>query len=209
MKSYPHVSQGSEEWFELRRGIVTASEFTNIITPTWKPRTGETRNTYLHRKLTEKAIGLTADEAHSVAIEHGQLLEPDARAWFEMQHDCDVQKVGFCTTDDGRIGCSPDGLIGEDGGIEIKCPQPHTHSKYLLAGEVPPQYLPQVHGSMLVTGRAYWYFLSYSRFFDPLLIRVERDEQIQQTLATELDQFLKEFDHAWSQLAKRITPVTR
>ena len=193
--------QGSTEWLSVRAGIPTASEFDNLISPTWKPRDGQTPETYLYRKLAERCMGVPLQSgANTFAMEQGVILENEALPWFAFEHDTHVDRVGFVTTDDGRIGCSPDGLIGTDGGIEVKCPQPDTHLKYLLAGELPAQYRAQVHGSMLVTGRPWWMFVSYSRQFPALVLRIERDEKIQAALRAVLDSFLKAFDARYAQI---------
>jgi hypothetical protein len=194
--------QGTDKWLWARAGKPTASEFDNLITPEWKPRTGQTVETYLYRKLCERAMGFPLQTGGSWAMEQGSIMEHEALPWFEFTAGVNVQRVGFVTTDDDRIGCSPDGLIGEDGGIEIKCPQPDTHLRYLLNGAVPKQYLAQVHGSMLVTGRAWWNFLSYSRQFSPLLVRVERDEKIQTALRDVLKSFLARFDAEFARVAE-------
>lgn len=190
------VKQGSGEWLGLRAGIPTASEFDALITPLWKIRTGEGPEAYLMRKLAEKCMGCPIENGFSAAMEQGTVLELEAVPWYEFAHNVTVQRVGFCTTDDGRIGCSPDGIIGDDGGIEVKCPLPQTHLKWLLNGGVPKEHLAQVHGSMFVTGRKWWEFLSYSRQFPALVVRVERDEEIQQRIAQALGIFLESFDSA-------------
>lgn len=191
------VKQGSSEWLMLRAGIPTASEFGNLVTPAFEVRSGETPKTYLARKVAEKILGYPEQTGSggggSFAMQQGSLLEIEAIPWLEFQYGVKVQRVGFCTTDDGRIGCSPDGLIGTDGGIECKCPEPHTHVRTLLAG-VPKEHLAQVHGNMLVTGRPWWYFLSYCRNFPPLLVKIERDPAIEAALREALDVFLKAFD---------------
>ncbi len=200
MKIHP-VTQGTPEWLELRLGIPTASEFDAIISPLWKVREGEGVKTYLYKKIVEKVCRhIEEDFGGGFAMEQGSILEHEAIPWFELMHDTTVQRVGFCTTDDGRVGCSPDGLIGEDGGIEIKCPLPHTHLKYLMAGTLPNDYAAQVHGSMYVTGRPWWMFVSYSRKFPALVLKVKRDEKIQAALKTALDGFLEEFDKQLSKL---------
>lgn len=130
------------------------------------------------------------------AMQQGTLLESRALPWYEFATGQEVRRVGFCTTDDGRIGCSPDGLVGENGGIECKVPEAHTHVGYLIAGTVPKQYLAQIQGCMLVTGRRHWTFLSYNPYLPPLIVRVERDEAAQSALRTALDKFLTEFDRA-------------
>lgn len=193
------VKQGSPQWSTLRLGIPTASEFDALISPEWKIRTGQGPQTYLYQKLTEKLLGF-ATEASSFAMEQGSILEHEAVPWFEFTHDTQVKRVGFCTTDDGRFGCSPDGLLGEDGGIEIKCPQPATHLRYLMEGVVPKEYLAQVHGSMWVTGRSWWKFASYSRQFPPMVLHVNRDEEIMDTMDQALENFSSKFQAAYAKI---------
>lgn len=170
--------QGSGEWLYARAGVITASDFDNLMTPFWKKREGDTPQSYILRKVAERCMGIPLEQPSSWAMDQGAILEAEAIPWLEFTHNLTVQRVGFVTSDDGRIGCSPDGLIGEDGGVEIKSPQPPNHVKYLLAGGVPKDYLAQIHGSLYVTGRRWWYFVSYSRQFPPLMVRVDRDEGI-------------------------------
>lgn len=200
MKVY-NCPQGSGEWKALRLGLPTASEFDSLLTPEFKPRGGQTPETYLYQKLCEKLLGFSPD-INAFAIEQGVILEKEARPYYEFTFNAPVQLVGFCTTDDGRVGCSPDGLIGEDGGIEIKCPQPHTHLRYLLEGVLPKDYVAQVHGSMYVTGRPWWMFMSYSRQFQPLVLRVERDERIQSLIHEALESFLDKFEEKYVAIKK-------
>lgn len=193
--------QGSEAWLLKRCGLPTASEFDNLISPEMKPRTGETPKTYLLKKLAERIMGYPAQSFTGGAMEQGSILEGEALPFYEFTFDAKITRVGFCTTDDGRIGCSPDGLLGEDGGIECKCPEPHTHLGYLLGGVVPKQYLAQVHGSLYVTGRKWWKFISYNRNFPPLILTVQRDEAWIAALDAALKQFLANFDAAHARLA--------
>jgi hypothetical protein len=186
--------QGSPEWSAARLGVVTASEIDALITPLWKVRTGEGVETYRFQKLCEKLLGYTPDDGSTFAMNQGEILEKIARPWFAFEHNVSIETPGFCVSDDGRIGCSPDGLIGDDCGLEIKAPQPPQHLKYLMAGEVPTQYRPQVHFSMLVTGRPRWIFVSYSRQFPPLVVEVKRNEEIQGYLHEALDKFFQGFE---------------
>lgn len=194
------VKQGTGEWKAVRLGIPTASEFDAIVTPEFKPRTGQTPETYLYQKLCERLLGFAPD-INAFAMDQGAILETEAKPFYEFTYDIQIRTVGFCTSDDGRIGCSPDGLIGDDGGIEIKCPQPHTHLRYFMEGGVPKEYMAQVHGSMLVTGRPWWMFMSYSRQFPPVVLRVERDEKIQSLLRAALDSFLDKFDDKFAAIS--------
>ncbi len=203
MKIYD-MAQGTPEWHRIRRGVVTASEIDALVSPEWKPRTGQGPDTYLCTKLAERmAAGDDEEEvggAPSWAADQGHILENLAIPWFEFETGLPVRRVGFCLSDDQRIGCSPDGLIGEDSGIEAKCPQPTEHVRTLREGAVPKKYLAQVHFSMLVTGRASWWFVSYSRDLPKLKVLVERDDNIQAKLQAAVDAFLAEFDREFSKL---------
>jgi len=113
-------------------------------------------------------------------MRRGTELEPIAREAFQAETGYDVSKIGLCVADDNICACSPDGLIvrGQafDGGLEIKCPLKETHVAYCLAGELPPEYKPQVHWSLAVTGLKIWHFWSFHPHYKPLHVIVERDE---------------------------------
>lgn len=175
-------------------GIPTASELDALISPEWKIRTGQGPTTYLYEKLCCKVTGIPPDSFGTFAMEQGVVLEQEAIPFFSGVYDMEVEKVGFITTDDGNFGASPDGLIGTDGGIEAKCPHPDTHLKWLMEGGVPKEHLAQVHGSMYATGRSWWYFLSYSRQFPAIVIRVERDEEIQKAIHCAVSGFTANFN---------------
>ena len=106
------VKQGTDEWLDARLGLVTASELGALISPTWKIRTGDGPRTYLYRKIAEAWLCKPVNTFGSFTTEQGQVLEPEARPWFELAHDCEVStKSGFIVGDDGRCGASPVGLI--------------------------------------------------------------------------------------------------
>lgn len=203
MKIHP-AGQHSVEWLEARAGIPTASEFSALVTDKLELRKWSTEmpNTYLAKKLAERWCGPLPGAGKVFATDQGEMLEGEAKPWYEFEFGEEITSVGLCTTDDGRIGCSPDGLLGEEGGVEIKCPETPTHVKYLLAGEVPTEYLAQVHGSMLVTGRPWWKFVSYRRRMPALVKLVERDEHIQEILDVALTEFLKRLDDGWERLVE-------
>ena len=198
-----NVEQGSEQWRTLRAGVVTASEFDSLVTPEWKIRTGEGVKSYLYQKLCERFIGTAAlSDFSNFAVDQGALMEHEAVPLYEFEQNVEVQKVGFITTDDGLVGCSPDGLIGDKGGLEVKCPQPKTHLRYLDEGVVPKEYIAQIYLSLFVTGRDWWDFLSYSRQFPKLLVRVQRDEAIQEIIASALKPFLAKLGEAHARISK-------
>lgn len=185
-------TQYSPEWYEARCGVPTASNFHKILTPKTL-QMGAGMLTYIVELIAQKydpAYGIETDSA-STAMRNGTILEPEVRRLYEFESGQRVQQVGFCKTDDGRFGCSPDGLIGEDGGLEIKSPTPATQIKYLLAGGVlPDEYRAQVHGSLIVTGRKWWDFMSHcpGTSLPWLKVRVEPDAYTE-ALRSALDVF--------------------
>ena len=168
------VEQNTPEWFALRCGIPTASEFSKILTSTGKDSTQS--KGYMHTLVGERLAGEPLESVNNVWMERGKELEADALSYFEFETDLDIESQGFITNDDLTLGCSPDGFSG-DWGVEVKCPKGSTHVEYLLGRRVPPVYFPQVQGSMYVTGVDHWWFVSYHPKLDPLIIRVQRDEE--------------------------------
>jgi hypothetical protein len=192
--------QGSTEWSQARLGVVTASEGDALISPLWTIRKGEGVETYVCRKLCEKFLGWAPDTGGTWEMDQGNLIETIALPWFAFTHDVEPRRVGFCLSDDGRTGCSPDALIGDDCGLELKAPQPPTHLKYLLRDEVPPEYRAQVHFSMFVTGRPKWIFCSFSRQLPALVVHVQRDEGVQAAIHEAVAGFYAKFDPAYAKL---------
>ncbi len=190
MKIHREFQQNSLEWLRARAGIPTASEFGNLLTPKFEIRTGEMPKTYLAAKLAEWWVGMPLSGINSFAMEQGSILQDEAIPWLSLELNQEIDSVGFITTDDGRAGCSPDGLIAETQGVEVKCPEATNHVKHLLAGKVPDEYLAQVHGSMFVTGFESWRFVSYRRMFPNLVLMVDRDEKIQEKIGEAIEEFL-------------------
>lgn len=198
-----NCEQNSLEWMIARAGVVTASEMDALISPLWKIRTGDGVQTYLAQKLAEQWIGGPLPSIQGTFdMEQGKILEEEARPFYTLTTGEEVTPVGFITSDDGKFGCSPDGLIGETSGIEIKCPKMETHIRYLLDGELPKQYAAQVHFSMFVTGRSSWRFMSYRRNFPPLIITIKRDDEIAETIAEALAGFFDQLEAAMDKLVK-------
>lgn len=192
--------QGSVEWMRLRLGRVTASGIDAILTTKWAFSESAGMRTYLYKRIAEKLTGYPADQFSTKATEAGQILEPEAIPSFELDTNLDVQRVGFVIADDGRTGCSPDGLVGDDDGLEIKCPLPHTHVGYLVGGVLPDTYRAQVHASLWVTGRKRWHFYSYCRKLPALHVVVERDEEIMNAITEALAKFYALFDSTLEKL---------
>ena len=172
--------QRSPEWFAARMGIPTASNFKDIITSQSKKVSAFDR--YANTLVAERLMGTPPESFQSDWMARGTELEPQARAFYEFDRDIDVDDVGFCLLDDGSAGASPDGLTAT-GGLEIKCPAPHTHVEYLGKGKLPAAYVPQVQGCMWICERETWDFLSFHPDMPPLLITVQRDDAFIDALA--------------------------
>jgi hypothetical protein len=195
--------QREVEWFKLRCGKVTASELDSLLTPEFKERTGETPRTYLFKKLAELWQGHALPGFTSFATEQGNIQEDEAIPWFRMEYEQhNVHFAGFVETDDGLAGCSPDALIGDDGGLEVKCPEAPNHVRYLIDGVLPKDYAAQVHMSMFVTGRPWWIFLSYRRKFPPFVLKVMRDETICARIGITVRKFHNNLNAAMDALRK-------
>jgi len=195
------IDQGTPEWHALRLGIATASRFDSIITPA-KGELSKSSEGYLRELLAEWLSGRPAESYISAWMERGSEVEGEARAYYAFERDSDVEQVTFCYADESRmLGCSPDGLISDEGLIEIKSPAPKTHLGYLLDGALPLDYRPQVQGALLVTGRAWCDFLSYCPGLPPLLIRVERDEEYIKKMREALEAFVARIIEGRNKLA--------
>ena len=209
MKIFDMV-QTSPEWWEIRKGIPTASEFDKILTPAHGKRSAS-QLPYIASLIEDYLMPLPSYFSKygvvrgAPAMVNGQATEPEARRWYSMETGLAVQQVGFCLHDSGLFGCSPDGLVGDAGGLELKCPERRTQALYLLAGKLPHEYKCQVHGALVVSGRPWWDFLSYHPDFpQQLLVRVERDA-FTDKLEDELDHFIERYLDAAKKLGVTLT----
>lgn len=153
--------QGTPEWHAARAGRVTASRIADI-TATIKSGWGASRGNYLAELVAERLTGQVAEGFTNAAMKHGTETEPEARAAYEFYTDLSVAQVGFVvhpTID--MSGCSPDGLVGDDGLVEIKCPNTATHIDTLLRGDIPGKYLLQMQWQMMCCERQWCDFASY------------------------------------------------
>lgn len=192
------MNQGSPEWLAQRAGHCTASRFKDVLA---KIKTGESasRRNYRIQLVTERLTGRPCDSYSNTAMEWGTTTEPFARAAYEGARTVMVDETGFLLHPEvPYVGASPDGLVGADGGVEIKCPYQSTVHVETLEGGMPPEHRAQVQGTLWVTGRAWWDFIS----FDPRMPahlqlyveRITRDEDYIATLAAEVTKFLAEVD---------------
>jgi hypothetical protein len=185
--------QRSPEWFAARAGIPTASEFSTVrMKPGPKGGIPLTRTKYVYQIAGEVLTGVVEDSYQSMAMLRGVEQEAEARALYEMATSNTVEHVGFIRH--GRMGGSPDGLIGTDGCIEIKTAMAHIQIARLLEGGLPNEHVGQVQGVMLVADRQWCDFVSYCPGLPPLIVRVERDEEYCAGLSKDIADFNAEVD---------------
>jgi putative phage-type endonuclease len=172
-----NIEQGTDEWHALRRGLITASAISRLITATGKPASNDTSRGQLYQLLAERITDTTEPSFYNDDMARGHLLEPYARELYA-EHYAEVRECGFitCQMNGIQLGYSPDGLVGDDGLIEIKSPRAKTHLRSLLTNEVPAEYVPQVQTGLAVSGRVWCDFISYVPGLPLFVRRVQRDE---------------------------------
>ena len=191
MKIYADIVQGTDAWLNLRLGIPTASEFHRIVTPK-KAELSKGAIDYALRLCAEKLLNAPTGQAIEGLqwMERGKELEPMAVRQYEFQYDTVTVPVGFITTDDGSIGCSPDRLVLSEQkvALEVKCPSPHVHLGYLLNGTT-DDYKPQVQGQIYVAELDRAELFSYHPQMPPALIQNTREAEYIAKLADALSKF--------------------
>ena len=172
MKIY-NFEQRTEDWYNIRKGKMTASNAETIIA------NGKGLETYIYNLMAEYYSSAEKENYINADMQRGIDLEPEARLEFEFYTGLDVQEVGFVEYND-FIGVSPDGLIGNNGLIEIKCPNDSIYFKLLLSNNIKPEYIAQMQMQMYVTDRQYCYFVSYNPNFEKSLYikKINRDEEM-------------------------------
>lgn len=195
------VEQGSPEWFAQRLGRITASNFGALMT---LPRSkkdreagliSETARTYLVKKVSEVLTGMSK-EFTTQSMEWGSETEDEARKIYELENMVEVKQIGFAILESNPIvGGSPDGLVGDDGIIEIKCPDSNTFTGYLLGDSIVKGYMAQIQGNLWILDRLWCDFIVY----DPRVIkedlrihimRVNRDDEYISKIAQAVDRAL-------------------
>lgn len=192
--------QNSEEWLALRLGLPTASNFATIMRSGRDGGESKTRTELLYKLAGERLTGVPAENYRNKAMERGNEMEPEARKHYERTHFVELHRVGFVRR--GIMGCSPDSLVGDDGALEIKTMAPHLLIAQLVNGAgLPPEHRAQVHGTLLVTERA-WVdlLLFYRRMPVAPVFRIERDETYIKQIADEVEKF----DYELRKLVERL-----
>jgi len=195
-----NCEQGTDEWLKVRLGKLTASNFSDVMAK----GTGKTRKDYMIKLATERLTGLPEESYTNSSMQWGIEHEAEARAYYESLYGRTVEQVGFVEMNE-FVGCSPDGLVGEDGLIEIKCPKSSTHVANILDNRMQTCYTAQVQGQLWVSERKWCDWIS----FDPrvtsnpfFMVRVERDDKYIRVLQEETEQFIKELQEIIEKLTK-------
>ena len=204
MVNYVECEQGSPRWLAARLGMPTASKFGCIVSHKGKAVTGAKRHTYMAELLGERLTGMSTDCFVSAAMERGTELEPDAREWYATATGNTVCEVGFGYRPDIGCGASPDGLIGDLGGLEIKVPLLTNQIKHLMANTVPDQWIVQVHGCIWLCERSWWDFVCYHENDDVpnLLVRTHRNEKMCKAFGEHIRAFCVELDELEARIRK-------
>ncbi len=181
--------QGTKEWLNARLGRPSASQFHKLIKSNGKP--SASASDYINTMVVERISGMSTPVFVTDWMTRGNELEPDARNLYSLITDNEVEEVGFILDDSGEFGCSPDGLVSENGkpvgGLEIKCPAPGNHKAWSKKKVCPTKHYAQVQGCMWICQRDWWDFMSYHPDMDPFIVRVDRNQEFIDKLAEEVD----------------------
>lgn len=196
--------QYSPEWWQARAGVPTASCADRILTATGKP--SSSADAYIAELVDEIVRPMwERDQEEQAATfggnrhtERGNALEPKAAAWHQLVTGLASRPVGMVFRDDGKAACSPDRLIGDRGGLEIKAPEGKKHVLWMIQGGLPAEHRQQVHFSLAVTGLDFWDFVSYCPGYKPFRVRVMPDDYTQK-MADAIDAFVIRLDAAKAQ----------
>jgi len=175
--------QNSEEWLRARMGLPTASAFSDVLAK----GEGKTRRTYMLKLAGEIITGEPMEGFTNAHTERGHAMEDEARDLYTFQTGAELRRVGFIRNE--IAGCSPDSLIGGDGGLEIKTKLPHLLIDVILKDKCPPEHVAQIQGTLWVTGRSYWDIVIYWPGIPLFVKRVFRDDAYIKTLAEEVARF--------------------
>jgi len=189
MEIFYDLEQGSDLWLKARMGVITASNFSKILGKKDKSE----RKTYLYKKAAELSGGSYEEGYKNDFMERGNEIEDQARAMYELKQKVEVEQIGFIKQED-YLGCSPDGLVGDDGMVEIKCPLASTHVKRIVEAKLPPEYRAQIQGQMWVAQRQWCDFVSFHPDVTQniFILRVERDADYIADLTIAATDFIEE-----------------
>ncbi len=205
------VVQGSADWIALRCGIPTASEFSKILTPK-EMKLSSQAPAYMYRLLGEWMTGRPQEMIETEYMQIGRDLEDRAVKAYCFQRECEVEQIGFVTTDCGRFGCSPDRFVANaDGGVEIKThPQAiGVHVQAMVERAMSDAHKSQVQGCLWICEKEYWDLVSYVKDLPTVIVRVVRDEKYIKALAAALESFSEVMEKMRIKLTQEYGPFER
>lgn len=206
---YDAIEQGTDEWFRVRLGIITASHFADVMATGRDDTASIGRRRYMHRLAAERITGEPHPEGYkNRAMERGKEMEPMAREQYERDYLVEAVQVGFVTREVGTgidrflVGASPDSLIGEGGGLEIKSEQPDLLVHRLERGlaHLPPEHRAQCQGNIWVSDRSWWDLKIYWPKMPRFVVRFHRDDKF----IAELERECERFEHELTRLVERL-----
>lgn len=205
--NYLNIQQGSPEWLQERCGCVTASRVKDVVAKLKNGKESAARASYRLELLTEVLTGSVTEHYVSQAMDFGTENEPLARTCYELAKGVDVERIGYVKhAHIPRTGASPDGLVGDDGLVEIKVPNTTTHLAYLIEGVVPEEYKPQMFWQLACANRQWCDFVSYDprlpSDFGLFIVRLERDEKVIAEMEQEVTKFIAELNEMSERLLK-------
>lgn len=208
-KIHRELEQGSPEWLAIRMGKVTASRLADMLAQT-KSGWGASRANYMAELVAERLTGKSPDRFQSGAMAYGSATEDAARQHYAFKHAAIIEQVAFVEHPHIEYaGCSPDGFVGDDGGVETKCPNIATHIATLKGKSLPGNYYKQIMWNMACTGREWWDYVSFCPDLPPEMRsfeqRVYRNEAVIREFEAEVRSFLAEVE-AEIQTLKRLYP---
>jgi hypothetical protein len=186
------MEQGTPEWFAVRAGMPTASEFATVMASGRGGGESKTRRTYMLKLAGERLTGQPAESFTNAHMERGKEMEAEARDLYGIIQDEPLTRVGFITN--GPKGCSPDALVGERGMVEFKTALPHILIDRLLSDEFPPEHMAQCQGGLWVAEREWIDIVVYWPNLPVFTKRLTRDEPYIRKLSTAVDKFNEELD---------------
>jgi hypothetical protein len=197
---FDNVVQGSDEWRDLRLGLPTASNFGDILAKArTKGEISKMRRSYLNRLAAELLTGEVSEGYDNEHMARGRNLEPEAREEYQWDKGVEVRQVGFVRN--GIAGCSPDGLVGEDGMLEVKTRLPHLMIDLLATGEPPSEFKAQIQGQLWVCERQWCDLVCYWPDLPYWCKRIPRDEPYIENLAAEVKAFAAELEAVYQKVA--------
>jgi putative phage-type endonuclease len=200
MQVFEDIEQGSQEWLQVRCGIITASNMGKVLAK----GEGKTRKGYMRILIGERFTGEPEETYKNADMERGSALEQEARAVYASAYEQEIRQVGFIRNFEaiGGVGYSPDGLIGDEGAIEIKCRRPSVQVEVLETKKIEKGYYDQIQAGMAVSERKWIDFISYCPGLPLFVERVHRDQEYIDKMLEEAVSFYEDLETTMERISR-------